>query len=77
VRRKKARVELLAYLHRLLAGEAIARGEVGDRFEVVVLSTRQGPIKHARRRITLLFLVKNTAFLSDQSWVDPYTANCS
>ena len=26
-------------------------GEVGDRFEVVVLSTRQGPVEHAPRRV--------------------------
>src|SRR5262252_5174191 len=50
VRGREVRVELLAYLHHLLASEAVAVGEFGDRFEVVVLSTRQAPVEHARRR---------------------------
>src|SRR5215510_14531036 len=49
VRRRKVRVELLAYLHHLLAGETVAGSESGDFFEVVVLSTRQCPVEHARR----------------------------
>ena len=51
VRDREVRVELLAYLHHLLAGEAAAGAEFGDRFEVVVLSTRQTPVEHARRRV--------------------------
>src|SRR2546428_10183829 len=51
VRGREVRVELLAYLHRLFAGEAVAGGEVGDRFEVVLLSTRQAPVEPARRRV--------------------------
>jgi len=47
VRGKKVRFELLVYLHHLLAGEAAAGGEFGDRFEVVILSTRQAPVEHA------------------------------
>ena len=47
VRGKELRVELLVYLHHLLAGEAAAGGEFGDRFEVVILSTRQAPVEHA------------------------------
>jgi hypothetical protein len=48
---REVRVELLAYLRRLLASEAVAGGELGDRFEVVVLPTRQAPVEHARRRV--------------------------
>src|SRR5438128_7596109 len=51
VRRKEVRVELLIYLHHLLAGEAAAGGEFGDRFEVVILSTRQAPVEHAPCRV--------------------------
>src|SRR5215831_20558187 len=49
VRAKEIRVELLADLHHLLATETVAGSESGDFFEVVVLSTRQGPVEHARR----------------------------
>src|SRR5262249_3875593 len=36
-------------LHHLLAGETAAGGELGDRFEVVVLPTWQAPAQHASR----------------------------
>src|SRR5262249_12339135 len=48
---REVRVELLADRHHLLAGEAVAGGKIGDRFEVVVLSTRQAPVEQARRRV--------------------------
>src|SRR5215510_8239009 len=51
VRGGEIRVELIAYLHHPLAAEAVARGELGDRFEVVILSARQAPVEHARRRV--------------------------
>jgi len=51
VSRKELRVELLVYLHHLLAGEAAVGSEVGDRFEVVVLSTRKTHVEHASRRV--------------------------
>ncbi len=51
MRRKDLRVELLVYLHYLLAGEAAAGCEFADRFEVVVLSTRQAPVEHAPCRV--------------------------
>src|SRR5882724_9932110 len=50
VRGKERRVELLVYLCDLLAGAA-ARAEFRDRLEVVILSTRQAPVEHARRRV--------------------------
>src|SRR5262249_58715074 len=46
---RKARVELLADLHRLLAGKAVARGEVGDRLEVAVEPARQAALEHPHR----------------------------
>src|SRR5262249_49813450 len=49
---REVRVEPLAYLYHLLAGEASAGGEFGHGFEVAVLSTRQAPVEHARRRVT-------------------------
>src|SRR5262249_62001305 len=51
VRGREVRVEPLADLHHALAGEPVARCELRDRFEVVVLSTRQAPVEHARRRV--------------------------
>src|SRR5260370_4443683 len=51
VRGREVRVELLADLHHLLAGEATAGSEFGDHFEVVVLSARQAPVEHARRGV--------------------------
>src|SRR5262249_61818093 len=42
---------LFADLHRLLWGEPVASGEVGDRPEVVVQSTRQAPLEHAHRGV--------------------------
>jgi hypothetical protein len=48
---RKVRVELLADLHHLLAGEAAAGGELGDRFEVVVLATRQAPAEQRLFRL--------------------------
>ena len=51
VRGKEVRVELLVYLHHLLAGEAAVSGEFGDRFEVVILSTREAPVEHAPCRV--------------------------
>src|SRR5262249_26138511 len=51
VRGGEIRVDLLAYLHHPLAAEAVARGELGDRFEVVILSARQAPVEHTRRRV--------------------------
>ena len=51
VRGKELRVELLVYLHHLLAGEAAVGSEVGDRFEVVILSTRKTHVEHAPRRV--------------------------
>src|SRR6185436_20455341 len=47
----EVRVERLAYRHRFLAGKATAGRELGDRFEVVVLSTRQAPVEHACCRV--------------------------
>src|SRR5215831_14375066 len=40
-------IEHLADLHHLLAGETAAGGKLGDRFEVMVLPTRQAPAQHA------------------------------
>jgi len=51
VRGKELRVELLVYLHHLLAGEAAVGGEFGDRFEVVIVSTRQAQVEYAPRRV--------------------------
>jgi hypothetical protein len=51
VRGREVRIEVLAYLQRLLAGEAVVGDEFGDHFEVVVLSTREAPVEHARRRV--------------------------
>src|SRR5262249_35853641 len=48
---RKVRVEFLAYLGHLLAGEAVACGEIGDFFEVVVLSAGQAPVEHTRCRV--------------------------
>ena len=42
-------IERLADLHHLLAGETAAGGKLGDRFEVMVLPTRQAPAQHASR----------------------------
>src|SRR5215813_11804195 len=42
-------IESLADLHHLLTGETAAGGELGDRFEVMVLPTRQAPAQHASR----------------------------
>src|SRR5262249_1845014 len=36
-------------LHHLLAGKTAAGGELGDRFEVMILPTRQAPGQHASR----------------------------
>src|SRR5262245_38006267 len=47
-RGREVRVEFPADRHRLLAGKAAIGGEIGDRLEVVVLSTRQTPVEHAR-----------------------------
>src|SRR5215472_18840532 len=44
-------IEHLADLHHLLAGETAAGGKLGDRFEVMVLSTRQAPAQHASRDV--------------------------
>ena len=41
----------LIYLHHFFGGEVAAGGEVGDRFEVVILSTRQAPVEHAPCRV--------------------------
>jgi len=51
VRRREVRVELLAYLHRFLTAEAVAGSELGDRFEVMVLSTRQAPVESRRSSV--------------------------
>src|SRR5262249_26142516 len=40
-------IERLADLHHLLAGKTPAGGELGDRFEVMILPTRQAPGQHA------------------------------
>src|SRR5499427_11101344 len=42
-------IERLADLHYLLAGETAAGGKLGDRFEVMILPTRQAPGQHASR----------------------------
>ena len=55
MRGKELRVELFVYLRHFFAGEAAVGGEVGDRFEVVVLSARQGPVEHARCRVADVF----------------------
>src|SRR5215813_14762498 len=47
----KFSVELFADLHHLFAAEAAASREVGDRLEVVVLTTRQAPVEHAPGRL--------------------------
>src|SRR5262249_10625348 len=51
LRGREVRVELFADRHHPLACEAVAGGEIGDRFEVVVLSTGQTPVEQARRRV--------------------------
>src|SRR5262245_13509224 len=51
VRGQEGRLEPLVDLHHLLAGERIAGGEFRHRFEIAVLSTRQAPVEHARRRV--------------------------
>ena len=51
VRSKELRVVPLIYLHHFFGGEVAAGGEVGDRFEVVVLSARQTPVEHAPCRV--------------------------
>src|SRR4029453_17731309 len=51
VRGREARVEPLAYLQHLLTTETVSAGEVGDGLEVVILSTRQTPVEHARRHV--------------------------
>jgi len=62
VRGREVRVELLVYLHHLLASESVAGREFGNRFEVVILSTRQGPVEHARRPVAdVLEAVHNVA----------------
>src|SRR5262249_25681621 len=48
---REVRVEPLVYLHHLLGREAAGGGEFRHRFEVAVLSTRQAPVEHARRRV--------------------------
>jgi hypothetical protein len=50
VRGKKLRIELLVYLHHLLASETATGAQFGDRLEVVILSARQGPVEHRPRR---------------------------
>src|SRR5262249_52323499 len=40
-------IEHLADLDHLLAGETAAGGKLGDRFEVMILPTRQAPSQHA------------------------------
>src|SRR5262252_9802667 len=42
-------IERLADLDHLLAGETAAGGKLGDRFEVMILPTRQAPAQHASR----------------------------
>src|SRR5262245_41955745 len=42
-------IERLADLDHPLAGETAAGGELGDRFEVMILPTRQVPVQHAYR----------------------------
>src|SRR5215813_15393301 len=42
-------IERLADLDHLLAGETAAGGKLGDRFEVMILPTRQAPSQHASR----------------------------
>src|SRR5215471_4895612 len=44
-------IERLANFHHLLAGEISAGGELGDRFEVMVLPTRQAPAQHSSRDV--------------------------
>ena len=48
---EERRVELLVYLRHLLAGEAAAGAKFRDRFEIAILSARQAPVEHARRRV--------------------------
>ena len=55
MRPEELRVELLVYLHYLLVGETTVCGEFGDCLEVMILSTRQSPVEHARRRVTDVF----------------------
>src|SRR5215471_11299300 len=42
-------IERPADLPRLLAGETAAGGKLGDRFEVMILPTRQAPAQHPSR----------------------------
>ena len=49
VRDQELRVVPLIYLHHFFRGEVAAGGEVGDRFEVEILSTRQAPPLSCRR----------------------------
>ena len=44
-------IERLADFHHLLAGEISAGGELGDRFEVMVLPPRQAPTQHSSRGV--------------------------
>ena len=51
MRGKELRVELLVYLHHLLASETATGAQFGDRFEVVIMPTRQAPVEHAPCRV--------------------------
>ena len=51
MRGKELRVELLVYLHHLLGSEAAGGAKVGDRFEVLIVSSRQTPVEHAPCRV--------------------------
>src|SRR6516225_11316935 len=44
-------IEPLADFHHILAGEISAGGELRDRFEVMVLPTRQAPAQHSSREV--------------------------
>src|SRR5215471_14899323 len=44
---REVSIERLADLHHRLASETAAGGKFGDRFEVMVLPTRQAPAQHA------------------------------
>ena len=51
MRGKELRVELLVYLHHLFACETATGAQFGDRFEVVIMPTRQAPVEHAPCRV--------------------------
>src|SRR5262245_11754972 len=46
---REVSIERLADFYHFLAGETAGGSKLGDRFEVMVLPTRQAPVQHASR----------------------------